>query len=821
MSAGCGYNPRPFEEDLLMRVSLCVAVLGVLFPVIVSGAEAKVPEGVLPVGADGNPLNLDFETGDLKDWTASGDAFAGQPIQGDVVQKRRTDMKSQNQGKYWVGTFEVAGDKGKGTLSSVPFKVTQPWASFLISGGAHDTTRVEVVLSEKPELVILKANGSETENMARVVVDLRKFVGKEIFVRVVDGHTAHWGHINFDDFRFHSTEPKFPAESLAKLKPPPPPLDEVKYSGVSPEEAVKAITLPEGFKATLFAGEPQVTQPVAFCIDARGRVWVAEAHNYPKKGKDGEGKDRIIIFEDADNDGRADKRTVFTEGLNLVSGMEVGFGGVWVGQAPHLLFIADKDGDDKPDGAPEVLLDGWAFQDTHETLNAFTWGPDGWLYGCHGVFTHSKVGKPGAPDSERTPLNAGVWRYHPTKRVFELFAEGTSNPWGVDFNDHGQAFITACVIPHLFHVIQGARYQRQAGQHFNPYTFKDIGTIADHVHWAGSGGPHAGNNRSDAAGGGHAHCGAMIYLGGTWPEKYRNTILMANIHGNRLNQDILEPRGSGYVGKHGPDFMKMNDKWSRLINFKYGPDGNVYAIDWYDAQACHLNQPEKFDRGNGRIYKVSFEGGEARRHEDTKKDLSKLSDAELVALQGSANEFFVRGARRILQERGAKGAIAALKEMLGSAKDDAKRLRALWALHAVGGVDEALLLSELKHESPYVRGWVIQLACEEGRPSERLVAEFVRMAKEDKSQVVRLYLASAVQRMPAAQRWDILKGLVSHAEDAADHNLPLMYWYGLEPLVGLDKAKALTIATTGKVPVVREFATRRLAGAAAKAPEKK
>ena len=202
------------------------------------------------------------------------------------------------------------------------------------------------------------------------------------------------------------------------------------------------------------------------------------------------------------------------DNLNLVSGLEVGFGGVWVGAAPHLLFMPDRDGDDMPDGEPQVLLDGWGYQDTHETLNTFTWGPDGWLYGCHGVFTHSNVGKPGTPDDQRTPLNAGIWRYHPTRHKFEVFAQGTSNPWGVDFNDHGQAFATACVIPHLYHIIQGGRYQRQAGAHFNPYTYDDIKTIAVHRHWIGDT-PHSGNNRSDAAGGGHAHAGAMIYLGGS------------------------------------------------------------------------------------------------------------------------------------------------------------------------------------------------------------------------------------------------------------------------------------------------------------------
>ena len=139
---------------------------------------------------------------------------------------------------------------------------------------------------------------------------------------------------------------------------------------------------------------------------------------------------------------------------------------------------------------PQVLLDGWGQHDTHETLNSFTWGPDGWLYGCHGVFTHSRVGKPGTPDSKRTPINAGIWRYHPTRHVFEVFAHGTSNPWGIDFDARGQLIITACVIPHLYHMIQGGRYERQGGQHFNPYTYDDIKTIADHRHYLGAN-PHA------------------------------------------------------------------------------------------------------------------------------------------------------------------------------------------------------------------------------------------------------------------------------------------------------------------------------------------
>jgi putative membrane-bound dehydrogenase-like protein len=784
-------------------VVMCAAIL-------VFGADPKEPVGTVPVGADGKALNLDFETGTLKDWTATGNAFDGQPMKGDKVAARRNDMKSQHQGDYWIGGFEVAGDKPTGTLTSAAFKVTQPWGAFLFAAGASESTRAEIVLAADKS-VIFKTVGSETENLKRVVLDLRKHQGEEIFIRLVDDNAGPWGHLNFDDFRFYAEEPKFPKVAVMVAKGPMPPADVVKYGGLSPEEAVKAITMPEGFSATLFAGEPDVVQPVAFTIDPRGRLWVAEAITYPVRAPEGQGKDRIVIFEDTKGTGHADKRTVFMEGLNLVSGLEVGFGGVWVGAAPYLMFIPFNEGEDKPSGPPEILLDGFGYTDTHETLNAFMWGPDGWLYGCHGVFVQSKVGKPGTPPAQRTPINAGVWRYHPTKRIFELFAEGTSNPWGVDFNDMGQAFCTACVIPHLYHMIQGGRFQRQAGNHFDKYTYKDILTIADHVHWAGENGPHAGNNRSDPMGGGHAHAGAMIYQGGSWPEEYRNSIFMSNIHGNRVNNDILAPQGSGYVGKHGKDLLLMNDKWSRLINLKYGPDGSVYMIDWYDKQACHLPQPEVWDRSNGRIYKISYSDP----HAATAKipglgDLKKLSDAELVQLQTSSNDYFVRRARQILQERQSAEAKVSLNTMLNVASDPAKRLRALWALHAVGGDDEKVLMGQLKQANEYVRAWAIQLACEDSKESDEMVAELTRLAASDPSPVVRLYLASALPRIDGEKRWEILRGLLSHEEDAADHNLPCMYWYGLEPLVTVDKVRALKVAAEGKIPMVREFVTRKL-----------
>ena len=602
---------------------------------------------------------------------------------------------------------------------------------------------------------------------------------------------------------------------IHKPKPKALQLDEYPHSGLTAQQSVEAMILPDGFTATPFASEPDVKQPIAMTLDDRGRVWIAEAYEYPERAAEGQGKDRILIFEDTDGDGHFDTRKVFAEGLNLVSGLEVGFDGVWVGAAPYLLFIPDRDGDDVPDGEPELLLDGWGLQDTHETLNAFIWGPDGWLYGCHGVFTHSLVGKPGTPEEQRTPLNAAIWRYHPTRHEFEVFAHGTSNPWGVDFDDRGQAVATACVIPHLFHIIQGARYHRQAGPHFNKYTYDDIKTIADHVHYLGAW-SHAGNGKSDAAGGGHAHAGAMIYQGGAWPQEYRNQIIMNNIHGQRLNADILAPRGSGLVGHHGADFLLTQDRASQMLYFRYGPDGQVYVIDWYDMQACHSGDASLHDRSNGRIYKISYNNRNSK-PEAIAVDLHKNTDLELAEMVLAKNDWFVRHSRRVLQERAAKGSLDAavrqrLIEVATSHAEGTRRLRAVWALHTTAGIDDPLRDQLLTDVDPYVRAWTLQLTLEGKQPSEAFLKKMVLMARDDDSPVVRLYLASAAQRLTPGNRWDIVTALASHAEDVTDHNLPLMLWYAAEPLAEVDTGRALKLGLScGKtIPLVRNFMLRRI-----------
>jgi putative membrane-bound dehydrogenase-like protein len=786
----------------MRRLVLSLALL--LVPALSSAQPPKpADEGVLPVGADGKPLNLDFETGTLKDWTAEGEAFKGQPIKGDTVFARRSDNKSNHQGQYWIGGYEKLYDKPVGTLTSIAFKVTHPWASFMVGGGPHDTTCVELVRKDTNK-VFFRASGLEEENLRRVVVDLKDHMGKEIFIRIVDQHTGHWGHVNFDDFRFHTEKPNFPQRPAAM------PADVYKHAGLKPEEAARAMTVPEGFTVKLFAGEPDIQQPIAMCFDDRGRLWVAEAYSYPIRRNDKDAKDRILIFEDTDGDGKFDKRIVFMEGLNLVSGLEYGFGGIWIGAAPYLMFVPIKEGEDKPAGKPEILLDGWGYQDTHETLNSFIWGPDGWLYGCHGVFTHSRVGKPGTPDKDRIPINAGVWRYHPTRHVFEVFARGTSNPWGIDFNDYGDAFISACVIPHNWYIIPGGRYHRQAGADFNPYTFDDIKTIAEHRHYVGAT-PHGGNGKSDSVGGGHAHCGTMIYLGGAWPKEYRGKMFMGNVHGHRLNVDTLTPKGSGYTATASPDFLLANDSWARFINMRYGPDGNVYLMDWYDKQACHHGDPNIWDRTNGRIYKICWKDSKPVKA----LDLQKLSDSELVQLQLSENDWYVRHARRILQERAARKPLAEAihKELLNIVKDnpdETRKLRALWSLEVIGGFTKQITGELLASKSTYVLCWLVRLRAQEfinAWPTLELKTAM-------KSPAFRLAAATSLPKADDFKFWMLFTRLIENTADEQDHNLPLMYWYALEPEIARFPDLGLPVLASSKIPILQSYAARRITSTA-------
>jgi putative membrane-bound dehydrogenase-like protein len=561
-------------------------------------------------------------------------------------------------------------------------------------------------------------------------------------------------------------------------------------AALTPAGTAAALRVPAGFRVEVITGEPRVVQPIAYTLDDRGRLWVVENTNYP--ASPGQPKDRILVLEDTKGTGVFDKETVFWNKATFTSGIAVGFGGVWLGSPPNLLFIPLKDGDaPSPAGEPEILLDGWEMTDTHETLNNFIWGPDGWLYGTQGIFNRSLVGKPGCAPAERIVVDSAVWRFHPKRRVFERWSEGGSNQWGVDWNDHGEAFFEACVIPHMWHAIQGARYQRQSGPHPDAHTYEDIKTIA----WG----------RYEKA----AYCGAMIYLGGAFPDEWRDQFFFHDIHMNKLRCETMIPAGSGYRSERKLDFIISEDRWFRGLSPQYGPDGGVFINDWYDRVPCH-QQKEYTDRSNGRIYKLVTDAVKPVR-----LDLAKASDAVLVAHHLNANDWYVRHARRLLQERGANPATTeALEKVLFENPDDTRQLRALWTLHSQEALSEATLLRALSAKSGAVRGWAVTCACENGRPGAAVFARIAEMARGDSSPVVRLRIASALQRMEISERWPLLESLAAISEDVSDQNIPFLLWYALEPAAAAAPARALALVQNTPHKRLVEFTARRLAAAA-------
>jgi len=579
---------------------------------------------------------------------------------------------------------------------------------------------------------------------------------------------------------------------------------------VPPSEAAAKFTLPKGFSATLFAGEPDIVQPIAFTFDTRGRMWVVECLSYPKWSQDGRGgKDRVVILEDTDGDGKHDKKTVvIDDGVNL-SGIELGFGGVYLCSSPNLIFVPIKD--DKPSGKSEILLDGWNIKDAkHNVFNSLIWGPDGWLYGCNGIQTKSYVGRPGTDKKDRTFFDCGVWRFHPTKKQFEVVANGTTNPFGLDFDEHGEMFITNCVIDHLWHVVPGGHYQRMYGTDPNPHVYGAMGSAVSYKHWGSGAWTDSRADKEgklkkehDDAGGGHAHSGAAIYLGENFPLPYRNSLFTCNIHGGRLNNDQLVRTASGMRGLQRPDFQFANDPWFRGICVKVGPEGALYTSDWCDTGECH--NYEVADKTNGRIYRTVY--GECK---PWKGDVAKMTGEELAAALYSRNEWLARQARLLLQERASVKVetLNSCVDFILKAKWDqdkpivANYERRVWAIAAIGDLPQHYKL--LKGEG-HAELWLIRLGVDAGIPEA--TSDLGELLKRSESIAERLQLASIFRKLPLESRSDCFPALVAKPTD--DANLAWMTWFAVEPLVAARPTLAVDNLAAIKIPLVRQNMIRR------------
>jgi putative membrane-bound dehydrogenase-like protein len=598
------------------------------------------------------------------------------------------------------------------------------------------------------------------------------------------------------------------------------------------EQAAAGFKLPPGFKCNVFAAEPDVQNPVAMTWDNRGRLWVAECYTYANRPTryDLTLRDRVIILHDKDGDGRAEERKVFCDNVQQLMSVEVGLGGVWLIALPRLLFIPDKNGDDIPDGEPEVILDGFetSTENYHNCANGLRWGPDGWLYGRCGASSPGWIGPPGASKDDRTPIYGGIWRYHPMRKTFEVLCHGFTNPWGLDWDQCGEAFITNTVTGHLFHLIPGAHHTRSATLGPNRRVYDTIDSHADHFHYdTGKGWKESLKEDSiDKLGGGHAHCGACIYLGDNWPAEYRGKLLTLNLHGRRINVDRLDREGSSYVGRHEPDIALAEDKWFRGIDLNYGPDGAVYIIDWSDTGECH--EHDGVHRTSGRVFRFAYDSpSSAKNH-----DLNTNSNDELLTFQNNLNQWFVRSARRELDNRAVAGndVLLAIARLTRFVNDDRQwpnlsKLRAFWALCTLDALKPESVVKLNSNADEHLRAFSIRFMTDfwpldtvHGNPrstaakiDRSLLPRLVEMAKTDDSGLVRLVLASTLQRTPPADRPMLAAALLSHEEDANDHNLPKLIWYGLSPLVDIDAESLVPLAANGKFPLTREWIARAIA----------
>jgi putative heme-binding domain-containing protein len=560
----------------------------------------------------------------------------------------------------------------------------------------------------------------------------------------------------------------WPTPAAAQKGETPHGQDRPPGPALKPEEAIKKMVVPEGFSVELVASEPDIVNPVAMTFDERGRIWITESLEYPRSSA-GPGKDRIKVLESTRGDGKYDKVTIFATGLNIPSGIAVGHGGVWVANSPDILFY--KEGQDgKALGKPEVVVTGFGRDDTHELPNSLTWGPDGWLYGLNGVFNWSHIKHQG----KEFHFTCALFRIHPRTREFQLFAEGTSNPWGVAWDLEGSAFVSACVIDHLWHLTETGYYQRQGGA-YPPFVWK-LGSIVKHRHQKA------------------AYCGIHFFDSDAYPPQYRERLYMGNIHGGCINVDVLHRDGSTYAATPAPDFLTANDAWFMPVSQKTGPDGCLYILDWYDRYHCYQDarrDPDGIDRLNGRLYRVRFK--------DTPRagafDLGKDSDEQLVQRLHSPNVFYRDLAQRLLIERGTPEVRNRLEKLIRDKDAPRKaRMHGLWSLISMGPLPAELHAWLLAHKDSSYRAWAVRAAGNAGKVEPGLRSKIEELA-QDASADVQLQVAIASRKLVGVNAIALLTRLLSNCGD--DKLIPGIVWQNLHPLLEDQAAVFVHLAAEG------------------------
>ncbi|MFO0937712.1 MAG: PVC-type heme-binding CxxCH protein [Gemmataceae bacterium] len=592
--------------------------------------------------------------------------------------------------------------------------------------------------------------------------------------------------------------------------------------GFSPTEAVRRMTLPPGFHATCIAHEPMIRQPLSISYDERGRLWVLQYLQYPNPAglkavkqdqylrtvwdrvpepppKGPKGLDRITILSDPDQNGVYRKSKDFLTGLNLASGFCVGHGGVYVVQPPYLLFYADRNGDDIPDSeTPEVLLTGFGMEDTHSLANSLQWGPDGWLYGAHGSTVSAKIKNPAYPNEAPVEFQQGVWRFHPRTKRFELFAEGGGNTYGLDFDREGQCIAgTNYGGFAMLHHRQGGYYVKGFSKHGPLHNAHTYGYF-DHV-------PYTGFK------GGHVTCGGILYLGDTFPTEYRDHYLAGNLLSNDVYWHRLTAKGSSFTAKHGGELLTSNDTWCRPVDLILGPDGSVSIADWYDKRAAHLDPIDNWDKTNGRVYKIQFDGAKPL----AAFDMRDKSTVQLCELLGHANAWWRRESRRLLAERNDQNAVPILKAAIQSGEGIVP-LESLWALAGMSALNGDDLVSLFTHREAIVREWAVRLLADDPKKYEtKWTNALVGLAQRETNPSVRAQLACTAKRLPVNDNVGVVRAVLMRDAEA-DAQLPLLLWWAIEaamsksPESSVDLAVEVMDRMALPAPLLVENVTRRL-----------
>lgn len=426
------------------------------------------------------------------------------------------------------------------------------------------------------------------------------------------------------------------------------------------EAQLKAFKLIRGAKINLFASEPAVPSPTHMNWDQQGRLWVVSSPLYPHIQPGQEEQDKLVILEDTDGDGVADKHTDFATNLHIPTAVLPGDGGVYVANSVEVLFLRDTNGDNVADER-KVVLSGFGTEDTHHLLHTFRWGPEGMIWMNQSIYIHTHLE---TPYGVRRLLGGGMWHYRPETRSAEVFMKGLVNPWGHVFDDWGQSFMT-----------DGA-----GGQGIN-FVFPRSVFLSS---------PGASRILSGLNPGQPKHCGVEALTGRHIPDELQGALGAPDFRGNRINLFKLTDKGSAYTSTQIDDLVSSTHGAFRPIDIKMGPDGAIYVADWYNPIIQHgevdFRDPRR-DHAHGRIWRITFEGKDLV----TPPDLVKANEADLIQ-HSNAPEGWTRQAAMVeLRSRQAEAVLAALEGATAPADVDKDlfALRKVWVTQAMNQFDAA------------------------------------------------------------------------------------------------------------------------------------